>query len=184
MTIERETLHRPLFDKMYEVYVPQYAAQQASGRFLPGEHLTTGNRDLDNMAAVQQSLMTIPLISELTYAPSVLKLKEQGTRFRFSTPYALLEATHDLRAYMDAALDYYAEHPEMMLSDTISDLSRLGALTDSFTMTLSEAGFVVEHKNAMSILEQLTIRRNAHMQNISTTRYMSVINNMRRNSGL
>ena len=40
MTIERETLHRPLFDKMYEVYVPQYAAQQASGRFLPGEHLT------------------------------------------------------------------------------------------------------------------------------------------------
>ena len=51
-------------------------------------------------------------------------------------------------------------------------------------MTLSEAGFVVEHKNAMSILEQLTIRRNAHMQNISTTRYTSVINNMRRNSGL
>ena len=89
MTIERETLHRPLFDKMYEVYVPQYAAQQASGRFLPGEHLTTGNRDLDNMAAVQQSLMAIPLISELAYAPSVLKLKEQGTRFRFSTPYAL-----------------------------------------------------------------------------------------------
>jgi hypothetical protein len=79
---DRSELHLPLFNNRYIVLVPQYAAQQASGRFLPGEHITTGNRELDNRAAMQLSNLNLPIINTAHHSPSVEEEIDQSPLLR------------------------------------------------------------------------------------------------------
>lgn len=182
--MDRSELHLPLFNNRYTVLVPLYAAQQATMRFLPGEHLTTGNRELDNRAAMQLSPMTVPIINTATHSPSILKLHEQGTNYRFETPYNLLDASKHLKAYLDASLDYHASHPEMLVGEVLEDLGRLGALADAFSRVLSNTGFVQETHSVMSVIDQMLNKPNANMSVLPSSRYETFIKQMRRNSGL
>ena len=181
---DRTELHLPLFNNRYVVFVPQYAAQQVSGRFLPGEHLTTGNQELDSRAAIQQSRLHIPIINAVISAPSVLSLHERGTKYRFETPYATLDVTKHLKAYLSASVDYHASHPEMLTDEVLSDLSRLSALTDALSKQLNNAGFVQEQHSVLSIMEQMFGKPGAQVRTIASTRYETLIKQMRRNNGL
>lgn len=181
---DRSELHLPLFNNRYIVLVPQYAAQQASGRFLPGEHITTGNRELDNRAAMQLSNLNLPIINTAYHSPSILKLHEQGTKYRFETPYNLLDATKHLKAYLDASLDYHGSHPEMLVGEVLDDLSRLGSLADAFSKILSDSGFVQQTHSVMSVIDQMLNKPNADMRVMASSRYETFIKQMRRNSGL
>lgn len=180
-TRPRQTLHLALYEERFALMVQQYAAQSLSGRFMPNENLTSGNRRYDRKTLNQFTRVFVPIVSASPVQPSILRFYETGTPFYFehNNLYQLKHAFDLIDQYLTAGIAYLRENYGRINEEIIDAYERLGGLVDELASRLSLAGYAVKDESVVNILSILSNRGNK-LNPIKETRYVSLINSLSR----
>ena len=167
----RETLHQPLFEDMFTLFISQYAAQTLSGRFLPNTTLTTGNRRFDSRVLNRYTRVYVPIIQENPNLISMLKIFETGTPFHFeeNNVFFIKRAFTHLENYLSAAIAYLKENYEEVTETKIDDYSRLGALADELARQLNLVGYQSKKDTMLSFMDVLSGKGNNFVRHGEST---------------
>lgn len=175
----REVLHLPLFENTYALWVMQRVAQQQSGRFINGEVLTSGYRDVDRIVMDQKTQMRLPIVAQGDGRPSIQKLYSTGAYFDFVNNFDMRHAQKTLGDYLNAAVPWLEKQHGSGYGEMLESVGFLCELNDELITRLRNSGYSVDRVNFARMFRSTIPGEHGHLDSVKRTTLSDVVRNIR-----